>query len=125
MDKMETLINDFIDEVQNSVYKDSIGLIGYDFDESSETYFMYHTNQYLEKQVEFNRYIGQLLSKHFFEKGIFNVVFNYDYDKTLSIDTSISVYDSVSLEYMPIRFEGFENSFNFFSFSEQERGMVA
>lgn len=122
MRDMDKMIKVFIDEITHSCYKDFIDVIECDFDEESGIYFIYHTSQLLEEQVEFQRYAGHMLFKHFFEKGVFNVVFSYDYEKDQLTNVK---YDLPKIADTQIRFKKFEEEFNLFSFNGQEWEMAA
>ena len=82
MDKTEALIQKFISKIK-SKYGAVID-IQYEYNLVNKEYDIWHNNAYLQfESKEFQEFIGEQIESNFFDNGVFNFSFGYDYFKTV------------------------------------------
>ena len=76
------LIDIFIKQIRKSEYGNLIDFISYDLNKEDNTYFIWHNNSEIDKDINFTTFVGKLLRDTFFKHNIYNVCFCYDYEKS-------------------------------------------
>lgn len=88
--KIKKLIEKFIIDVK---VKYPELYVGYDYLVDLDCYQIWHNDKYLEFQDKnFRKYTSKILSKYFIEKDIYNVFMTYDYEKSLTVDTTKYIF---------------------------------
>jgi hypothetical protein len=79
-------VNNFIHTIRTSKWGELL-YISYDYDEYTDEFEIWHNNSNLEFDNEdFGDFVGGLIVDMFFEKGIFNLSWGYDYDKSKDLE---------------------------------------
>jgi hypothetical protein len=78
MDNIERTIIKFVNEIYLK-YGSYINM-RYDYNVNEDFYYIWHNNYNLEyNDDKFSAFIGEKLCRSFFDEGIFNISFGYDY----------------------------------------------